>query len=70
MSVTWREEEDTSKDASEEKNCVYTGILDVLSDVQAFLGHLETEELSTGVRDMKQTLGSRIDFVKRRSMSK
>ena len=70
MSVTWRKEEDTSEDTSEEKDCVYTGILDVLSDVQAFLGHLDSEELSTGVRDMKQTLASRIDFVKRRSTSK
>ena len=68
--MTWREEEDTSEDASEEKDCVYTGILDVLSDVEAFLGHLDSEELSTGVRDMKQTLASRIDFVTRRSKSK
>ena len=70
MSVTRREKEDTSEDASEEKDCLYTGILDVLSDVQEFLGHLNSEELSTGVSDMKQTLAARIDFVTRRSKSK
>lgn len=70
MSMTRRETEETSEDDSEEKDCGDTRILDVLSDVQEFLGHLNSEELSTGVRDMKQTLASRIDFVTRRSKSK
>ena len=50
-----RETEDTSEDDSEEKDCGDTRILDVLSNVQEFLGHLNSEELSTWVRDMKQT---------------
>ena len=70
MSMTRRKTKDTSEDDSEEKDCGDTSILDVLSDVQEFLGHLNSEELSTGVRDMKQTLASRIDFVTRRSKSK
>ena len=69
MSVT-REKEITSEDDSEEKDCGDTRILDVLSDVQEFLGHLNSEALSSGLSDMKQTLASRIDFVTRRSKSK
>ena len=69
MSVT-REKEIISEDDSEEKDCGDTRILDVLSDVQDFLGHLNSEALSSGLRDMKQTLASRIDFVTRRSKSK
>ena len=63
-----REEEDTSEEGdTEEKD---TRVLDVLSDVQVFLGKLNSEELSLDARDMRQSLTSRIDFVTRRSKSK
>ena len=62
------EEEDTSEEGdTEEKD---TRVLDVLSDVQVFLGKLNSEELSLDARDMRQSLTSRIDFVTRRSKSK
>ena len=66
--MTMEEEEDTSEEGdTEEKD---TRVLDVLSDVQVFLGKLNSEELSLDARDMRQSLTSRIDFVTRRSKSK
>ena len=66
--MTRKEEEDTSEEGdTEEKD---TRVLDVLSDVQVFLGKLNSEELSLDARDMRQSLTSRIDFVTRRSKSK
>ena len=68
--MSMEKEKDSTDEDSEEKDCGDTKILDVLTDVQEFLGHLNSEELSTGIRDMKKTLSSRIDFVTRRSKSK
>ena len=47
-----------------------TRLLDVLSDVQKFLGQLNTESLTENCKDMKHSLSDRIDFVTRRSKSR
>ena len=60
----------SSSSSSEDDKDHDIHLLDVLTDVQKFLGHLNREHLTQGCRSMTQNLATKIDHVTRRSKSK